>query len=320
MAQTEDGNNQESSSEAMNSWAAIYLWGLASGNTTYRDLGICGYVTEQSAVEEYYFNTNGLYSTPYSHTTVGILWGGKADYGTWFGNEQEYIHGIQFIPMNPAMLYLGYNPAFAAGNYANMLIGDNDPEQQWKDTLWNYQALFNPVTALSRYSDSAVFDSGNSKTFSYYWLNNLNILGKVDTTVYADSTAYGVFDKNGQKTYICANTSGPEKTIHFYRFSDNGLQGSLAVPAYSIVSSSDFVTMHSEDLLPKISDLEAGTTTLHGAFLQWKCSGEGIFTIDRSSDAIHDYPYCRLSGYFLSGCRPASCFNVLLSCHMPYGQ
>ena len=36
----EMGNNQESSSEALNAWAGIILWGEATGNTTIRDLGI----------------------------------------------------------------------------------------------------------------------------------------------------------------------------------------------------------------------------------------------------------------------------------------
>jgi len=34
-----DGNNQESSSEAMNAWCGLILWGTATGDTALRDLG-----------------------------------------------------------------------------------------------------------------------------------------------------------------------------------------------------------------------------------------------------------------------------------------
>ena len=34
-----DGKNQESTSESVNGWYAIYLWGLATDNARVRDLG-----------------------------------------------------------------------------------------------------------------------------------------------------------------------------------------------------------------------------------------------------------------------------------------
>ncbi|WP_371068076.1 glycosyl hydrolase, partial [Salmonella enterica] len=48
------GNNQESSSEAMNFNAALIHWGQLTGNDAIRDLGIYLYTTEQTAVEEYW--------------------------------------------------------------------------------------------------------------------------------------------------------------------------------------------------------------------------------------------------------------------------
>ena len=53
-----DGNNQESSSEAMNAWYGIALWGAATGNTELLDLGLYLYNTELVAIEEYWFDVD----------------------------------------------------------------------------------------------------------------------------------------------------------------------------------------------------------------------------------------------------------------------
>src|SRR5262249_56965996 len=53
------GNNQESSSEAMNFAAGLVLWGAATGDTTIRDLGIFLYATEASAIAQYWLDVDG---------------------------------------------------------------------------------------------------------------------------------------------------------------------------------------------------------------------------------------------------------------------
>ena len=44
-----DGNNNESSSEAMNAWTGMILWGELTGDKKLRDTGIYLYVTEKDA-------------------------------------------------------------------------------------------------------------------------------------------------------------------------------------------------------------------------------------------------------------------------------
>lgn len=53
------GNNQESSSEAMNFNAALVLWGSLMKDDTVRDMGIYLHASESRAIEEYWFNVNG---------------------------------------------------------------------------------------------------------------------------------------------------------------------------------------------------------------------------------------------------------------------
>ncbi|RYD68767.1 MAG: glycoside hydrolase family 81, partial [Verrucomicrobiaceae bacterium] len=50
-----DGNNNESSSEAMNAWAGVVLLGEATGDRDLRDLGAWLYTTELHAIEENWY-------------------------------------------------------------------------------------------------------------------------------------------------------------------------------------------------------------------------------------------------------------------------
>ena len=57
-----DGNNQESSSEAMAAWSALVLLGEERGDRALRDLGAFLYASELAAIEAYWFCL--LYTSP----------------------------------------------------------------------------------------------------------------------------------------------------------------------------------------------------------------------------------------------------------------
>ena len=72
-----DGNNQESSSEAMDAWSGVILFGEATGNKALRDLGIYLFTTEMNAIHEYWFDVHGEnFPKGYSRACIGMLWGG----------------------------------------------------------------------------------------------------------------------------------------------------------------------------------------------------------------------------------------------------
>ncbi len=254
-ADSEDGNDQESSSEAMNSWAAVYLWGLASGNDTWRDLGIWGYVTEASAIREYYFNRDhadaslSTYGSGYAHNAVGVLFGGKITSEVWWDmgsmppTEVEWLHGIQYIPLNPSMLYLGDNPAYVRHDYETMISENGSQEENapgWIPLIWRYQALYNPARALAKYSGSVVHDEGSSQSFLYHWIHVFNRIGTVDTSVRADCSSYAVFLKYGIRTCVCFNPSANARIVRFYG-AGGSLVGSMTLDPFTMAATSDFV-------------------------------------------------------------------------------
>ena len=75
-----DGKNQESTSESVNGWYSIYLWGAATNNQRVRDLGRLMTALEIRAAHRYWQMTASYsaYPAPFSdNKAVGIVWSTK---------------------------------------------------------------------------------------------------------------------------------------------------------------------------------------------------------------------------------------------------
>ena len=125
------GNNQESSSEAIQSWAGLFLLGTALENTEMQSTGAMGYVTERAAVLDYYLDYNGnpaaqngtgtgVFPDAYKHSTTGILFDSGQAFGTYFSAEPAWVFGIQWMPTGPWLNYLGWDRGFAKSLMADM--------------------------------------------------------------------------------------------------------------------------------------------------------------------------------------------------------
>ncbi|OUE21545.1 F5/8 type C domain protein [Clavibacter michiganensis] len=118
------GNNQESSSEAIQSWAGLFLLGSALGDTGMQATGAMGYVTERAAVMDYYLDYNGnpdaangtgvgVFPDAYAHSTTGILGDSGQAFATYFSGDPAWIYGIQWLPTGPWLNYLGWDRGFS---------------------------------------------------------------------------------------------------------------------------------------------------------------------------------------------------------------
>ncbi|TMD65617.1 MAG: hypothetical protein E6I97_24345, partial [Chloroflexi bacterium] len=108
-----DGNDQESTSEAIQAWYGLYLWSQVTHNSAMETSALYLYTTEIASVKEYWFGLNGLYSGAYQHAIASIVWGGKVDFATWFSSDPNDIYGIQLLPFTPGSAYLGQLPDIA---------------------------------------------------------------------------------------------------------------------------------------------------------------------------------------------------------------
>jgi endoglucanase Acf2 len=142
-----DGNDEESSSEAINAWYAVYLWSLAVGDSRLGVTGLYMYTTEIQSVKQHWFGTNGLYGAPYQHRIASLVWGGKVDFATWFSKNPNAIYGIQLLPITPGSAYLGQLVSIDPF-VADLHAAGGSMTGYWGDLLLMWESYYHPQIAL----------------------------------------------------------------------------------------------------------------------------------------------------------------------------
>jgi endoglucanase Acf2 len=233
-----DGNNNESSSEAMNAWYGLIEWSEATGDRALRDLGAWLFTTELEAIDDYWFDVTGqFHHKDFTPSVVTMIWGGKGANGTWFSGNPEMVHGINWLPVTGASLYLGRYPDYVRKNYAALMEenkaddekkaakdggktvpGDGRNWDAWSDIIWMYRALSDPADALAQFDarkPSLKPEGGNSFANAYAWITSLETLGEVDRTITADAPSYAVFSKSGKRTHVAYNFGDKPRAVTF---------------------------------------------------------------------------------------------------------
>ena len=206
----DDGNDQESISEAMNAWAGIYLWGVMTNNSEWIKLGMYGYTTESRAAEEYYFDPRDEIYGPLGYSRRGgILYDNALKYRVhweWAGPTAQEKYGIWILPLTPSMLYMGYE-TFDAKKYYDKMTAET-PTSMWKDIWLRYKSLFNAADALSDFiAGGFSAEEGSSMSYSYHFINFFNEYGKVNTSFTSDSPFFTAMTKGSQNTFFAFNNS-----------------------------------------------------------------------------------------------------------------
>lgn len=205
----QNGRNQESTSEAVNAYYAMQLFGSAvhghANNSSletipaeWRDTDARQAVTDSAqAVHEfgrvllamevdgadtYWHQIPGdqaVYKT-YNKSVVGIVWTHLVQFGTWFGAAPYEVHGIQQLPYTPASESLLPKPwvelefpEFAAG------CGSDCGTAGWSWLVCLEQAILDTDKAVecihSLPTDAFTNDSpgsnGQSLTAALYWIS-----------------------------------------------------------------------------------------------------------------------------------------------------
>jgi endoglucanase Acf2 len=164
-----DGNNQESSSEAVAAWNGLGLWADVAGDTRLEREATWMLSSEAASASANWvgFDRDSAPYDSYGHDVVGIVWDGKLDYATWFSGEPAAVLGIQLIPMGPVSDYLAGDPDRIRGNVAEALKGG--PAPQFADLILMYQSLAGSKDAAAaldaaRELPAAAIDNGNSRS------------------------------------------------------------------------------------------------------------------------------------------------------------
>ena len=220
------GNNQESSSESINAWAGLILWGEVTGNRELRDLGMYLYATESQAINHYWFDVHGLVLAPeYKNVEVAQLFGGKYIHNTWWTDDPREIKGINLLPLTTASTYFGQYPDYIRRNMA-ALKGEQeiwasrgkkvDPADIWQDVFAKYMALADPAAGLAQWNRWGAVELGETRSQTLHWLLSLDEMGPPDFAVSADTPLYSVFKRaDGRRTYLAFNAGKAPIDVHF---------------------------------------------------------------------------------------------------------
>lgn len=223
------GNDQESSSEAINAWAAIALYGEFTGNKAMRDLGIYLYCTEVSSVLNYWYDIKQqVFDKSYGKPMASMVFGGGYAYSTWWTEEPRQIQGINLLPITPASIYLAQLPrqkvlddlAFVENErktYDSKGQSDGTPADIWQDIFAASAAIVDPEFGFQKWKPKGSVELGETRTRTLHWLTLLREMGSPALDITADTMMYGVFDgsKDGQRTYLAYNSAASSKTVKF---------------------------------------------------------------------------------------------------------
>ncbi len=257
-----NGNNQESTSEAVQSWAGLILLGEALGDPDMTATGVMGYALETRAILEYWFNAHGdVFPPEWKHPIAGMIWSSSKVWGTWFTASPAWIYGIQWIPTYPGASYLARDPRFVQKHYRSMLqqfeaweereaakkkgaIARKGVTESFGGELGSYilgfQMMADP-NAVTRELERLWAAPGDRVAHNpwmlnvYYQSHALSRLGRVDWNCHADSPTAMVYrnDSTNSRTFVVWNPSSKERTVTFYE--QGKALGQAMIPARALV-------------------------------------------------------------------------------------
>ena len=231
------GNNNESTSEAANSYGAIVLYGLITGNDELVERGMYLHASSTSAYWEYWNNIDrfrGLdgdydnFPAGYTRMTTSIIWGSGHVFSTWFSGAFAHILGIQGLPLSPLVLHIGQHADYLKDYVDVGMSGESSngkpsglPDDHWRDVWWNIWSMTDGAAALNdleTYGFDYVPEAGETKAHTFHWVHTFAKLGHTLTgtgELTADIPSAVAFHNNGVTTYLAYNYSTTETPVNF---------------------------------------------------------------------------------------------------------
>ena len=243
-----DGNNQESSSEAVGSWAGMFFLGAALGDEEMLATGAMGYAIETEAVHEYWNNAYGWkeaghsnWSSNYEPTICSVMRDRDMGAWTWFSGEPIHIYGIQWLPAWTHMNYFGAHAEHSVFQLNQMMerqgkgkgrITWETIDGDWGQVTAAYAAFCQP-DVICEVLDEAVaknweIASPKHAGIPYYLAHASRAYGLIDKEAYTDLPTSVVFKKpDGTRTALVYNLSGETRPLKIFLKGKQVLKGNL---------------------------------------------------------------------------------------------
>ncbi|KAL8008277.1 putative endo-1,3(4)-beta-glucanase, glycosyl hydrolase family 81 [Plasmopara halstedii] len=170
----DNGKDEESTSEDINFYYGMTMWGKVTGKSAVEDLGSLMLRLNAHAIRSYFLlKLDNVVHPPEivrNHVT-GIFFDNQVYYNTWFLDDVYAIHGIQMIPVSPVN-ELARTSTFVEQEWNNILsklpiITGRSSNISWLSLLLVNAATINPMESLRRLPN-ATMDDGLSLSWALY--------------------------------------------------------------------------------------------------------------------------------------------------------
>jgi len=264
------GNNEESSSESIQSWLGLVLLGQALGDSNMTAAGMMGYTRQSKAVQYQWFDVkqemfqSTTTTTAYARSNVAINYDDSKGYGTFFGANPEYILGIESLPLWPSLDFLGQYADVAAKATQQMLaqraVYYNDATKNtfasfesggvndWLNITLGFQSMYDPQATANELArmisqNTATGQEGTTGIY-YYQDQSYRTYGLRDWNYHLSLPLGGVYSHGNDgttmantRTYMVYNGSATAQTVNVYDATGNVVDSFVAAARdYTVVT------------------------------------------------------------------------------------
>lgn len=258
---TGEGNGEESSSEGMQAWSAMYLLGEVTGDKPMRDAAIFGYTQEAQGVAEYWFDRAhipanggvGNYDyTQWKRDYNSNLQGNGIGWWTFFDQNPFWMHSIQWLPMSPALKYLYEDVPFARWDWDHMW--QEKTQTGWDGEFGNsvvsanvglsYMQISRPDSAAAIFDNlwnnkrTGVYGARENNAFTYWYTQSHLTLGEIQWNQHTNLPSSTVYfnAKLNQTTVEVYNPDATERTVNVYKNGSTTPYASFTAPAKQLIA------------------------------------------------------------------------------------
>lgn len=328
------GNDQESTSESMQFNSSLIHWGDITQNKSIRDLGIYLYCTEQSAIEEYWFDIKQRnFAKTQQYALVSRVWGNSYDNGTFWTNDIAASYGIELYPIHGGSFYLAHDTAYATRLWKEMakntgILTNQANDNLWHDVYWEFLAFTNPTKAIELYNSNPNrnLKFGISDAQTYHWLHSLNALGRLNPSITANHPLAVAFTKGNKTIYAAKNNGNDTLKVtysdgYIFTVPPRKLKTSLDSDIQAHISS-DFAQLYKGS----VANIYFDTLNVQPDSIQWMLGSKRIKTLttkpwNLETSALDAGKYTFYAKIFKGDARANSnLFTLVVGEQIPYNK
>ncbi|WBW72010.1 cell septum surface endo-1,3-beta-glucanase Eng1 [Schizosaccharomyces osmophilus] len=291
--ESNDGKDEESTSEDYNFFYGMKLWGEVTGDDAMVDrANIILSVLKRSLNKYIYYSEGNVQPKSMQPNYVaGITFMNKITHVTYFGTNPEFVQGIHMLPVTPISAYIR-EQSFVRDEWNNMLLNAlGAAVPSWRTLLYADYAIVDPWTSYNYFATPAFqpswLDVGASRAWYLAFSAGLDGRNAVYYPTNPDGSNSGSSSSSSSSSSPSPSTSSPSSPS-------------------TLTSISSYVTTTTTSVFPDLKPTIVPTSTSSSSSGQKTCN---MAVYDPSTTVCDENVLCPIvNGVPYSNCNGA-CYN-----------